>query len=130
MKVAPIKINVVINEQVITRVERTPVKVNGFVSVWYGAQLLPVCVKVPDYETNYIYPTNWEFSIVKNKIIAKFLHAVQIWRDLVIALRNAQKRGDSRAKSALMRSMFYWRKEAENLKRNVDAILFCKFARV
>ena len=67
---------------------------------------------------------------MKKQIIAKFLNAVSTWRALVIALRNAQKRGDSRAKSALMRAMFYWRKEAERFKCSVDAILFCKFARV
>lgn len=63
---------------------------------------------------------------MKKQIIAKFLNAVNTWRALVIALRNAQKRGDSRAKSALMRAMFYWRKEAERFKRYVDVVLFCK----
>ena len=67
---------------------------------------------------------------MKKQIIAKFLNAVSTWRALVIALRNAQKRGDSRAKSALMRSMFYWRKEAERIKRYLDVVLFCKTSEV
>lgn len=65
-------------------------------------------------------------ELMKRQIIAKFLNVVNTWRALVIALRNAQKRGDSRAKSALMRAMFYWRKTAEAFKAKLDTILFCK----
>ena len=67
---------------------------------------------------------------MKKQLIVKFLRAVQIWRDLVIALRNAQKRGDNRAKSSLMRSMFKFRKLAEYLKLQLDKLLFNKKSEV
>lgn len=67
---------------------------------------------------------------MKKQLIVDFLNAVNTWRALVIALRNAQKRCDSRAKSALMRAMFYWRKTAEAFKAKLDLILFCKNSEV
>jgi hypothetical protein len=57
-----------------------------------------------------------------NSAVKAFLNAVNTWRHLVKALAVANKTSDTRRKSALMCSMFYWRKEAEKLKSLVDCL--------
>ena len=57
-----------------------------------------------------------------NSVVKAFLNAVNTWRHLVKALAVANKANDVQRKSALMRSMFYWRKEAEKLKSLVDCL--------
>jgi hypothetical protein len=57
-----------------------------------------------------------------NSIVKAFLNAVSTWKHLVQALAIANKAKDSRRKSDLMRSMFYWRKECEKLKSLIDCL--------
>ena len=57
-----------------------------------------------------------------NSVVKAFLNAVNTWRHLVKALAVANKAKDARRRSDLMRSMFYWRKEAEKLKSLVDCL--------
>jgi hypothetical protein len=55
-------------------------------------------------------------------LIIAFLDAVSTWKHLVQALKGANQANDARRKSALMRSMFYWRKTAEALKSKLDSL--------
>jgi hypothetical protein len=60
----------------------------------------------------------------KSQLISAFLNAVNTWKTYVIGLKAANKANNTRAKSILGKAMFYWRKEAEKLKKEVDAVIF------
>ena len=56
-------------------------------------------------------------------IVKLFLNAVATWKRYFQLVRLANSRQDYKSKSILMRAMFYWRKEAEELKLHVDSLL-------
>jgi len=62
--------------------------------------------------------------MTKNQLIKAFLDAVNTWKTYVIGLKAANKANNTKAKSVLAKAMFYWRKEAERLKKELDAVLF------
>lgn len=60
----------------------------------------------------------------KNQLIKAFLDAVNTWKIFVIQVKHANKNNCTAAKRQYMRAMFYWRKEAEKLKKELDSVLF------
>ena len=61
---------------------------------------------------------------IKNhkQLIKAFLNAVNTWKIYVIGLKAANKQNNNKTKSVLGKAMFYWRKEAERLKAQIDQI--------
>jgi hypothetical protein len=55
-------------------------------------------------------------------IIAKFLEAVRTWKIYKAGVQSANKQNRSKAKSILMKAMFFWRKQAEALKAEIDEL--------
>ena len=64
----------------------------------------------------------------KQDLIQAFLNAVNTWKMYVIGLKAANKQNNTRAKSVLGKAMFYWRKQAEQLKAKIDCLLGLKVA--
>jgi len=62
-------------------------------------------------------------SIKNNQALIKaFLHAVATWKAYVSALRLANKRNNHKAKSGLGKAVFYWIKQCEALKAQIDSL--------
>jgi hypothetical protein len=59
----------------------------------------------------------------KQKLIKAFIDAVNTWKIFVIQVKHTNKNNCKVAKREYMRAMFYWRKVAENLKKEVDLLL-------
>jgi Tfp pilus tip-associated adhesin PilY1 len=59
----------------------------------------------------------------KQQLIKKFLDAVATWKIYVVGLQSANKKNDQKAKSVLGRAVFYWIKQAEHLKKQIDKLL-------
>lgn len=56
----------------------------------------------------------------KLKLYRQFIDAVNTWKIYVSGLKAAQRQGNNRAKSVLAKAMFFWRKQAEQLKLIID----------
>jgi hypothetical protein len=62
-------------------------------------------------------------SIKSHKaLIIAFLDAVNTWKTFVIQVKHANKNKCTAAKRQYMKAMFYWRKEAERLKSQIDGL--------
>lgn len=59
----------------------------------------------------------------KNQLIKAFINAVNTWKTYVVGLKAANKQNNTKAKSILGCAMFYWRKQAEHLKKQLDKLL-------
>lgn len=56
-------------------------------------------------------------------LINQFLNAVNTWKIYVTGLKAANKQNNSHAKSVLGKAVFFWRKEAERLKKIIDKMI-------
>jgi len=63
-------------------------------------------------------------QVNKTQLIKAFLDAVNTWKVFVVQVKHANKNNCTAAKRQYMRAMFYWRKEAEKLKNQLDLVLF------
>lgn len=64
----------------------------------------------------------------KQDLIKAFLNAVNTWKTYVIGLKAANKQNNQKAKSVLGKAVFFWIKQAEHLKKQLDVILGLKVA--
>lgn len=64
----------------------------------------------------------------KQQLIKAFLNAVNTWKAYVKARIAANKLNDKTAKSLLGKAVFYWIKQAEQLKAKIDCLLGLKVA--
>ena len=64
----------------------------------------------------------------KQDLIKAFLNAVNTWKMYVIGLKSANKQNNQKAKSVLGKAVFFWIKQAEALKAQLDIILGLKVA--
>lgn len=55
--------------------------------------------------------------------INAFINAVNTWKAYVKALKSANKVNNNIAKKHLAKAVFFWRKEAERLKKLVDRVI-------
>lgn len=56
-------------------------------------------------------------------MIKAFINAVNTWKAYVKALKSANKANNNLAKKHLGKAVFFWRKEAEKLKKLVDSVV-------
>jgi len=59
----------------------------------------------------------------KKQLIQAFLNAVNTWKMYVIGLKAANKQNNTKAKSILGKAVFFWIKQAEYLKKQIDKLL-------
>lgn len=59
----------------------------------------------------------------KKTLIKAFLDAVNTWKTYVNLLRAANRANDNQAKSLYGKAVFYWIKQAEKLKKDVDSLV-------
>ena len=64
----------------------------------------------------------------KNQLIQAFLNAVNTWRRYCVLLRMANKQNHNQAKALYGKAVFYWIKQAEQLKAKIDSLLGLKVA--
>ncbi len=64
----------------------------------------------------------------KNQLIQAFLDAVNTWKRYVHLLRTANKANNNQAKHLYGKAVFYWIKQAEQLKAKIDRLLDLKVA--
>lgn len=62
----------------------------------------------------------------KSQLTKAFINAVNTWKAYVKARITANKQNDKTAKSLLGKAVFYWIKQAEYLKKQLDVILGLK----
>ena len=64
--------------------------------------------------------------MTKQQLIAAFLNAHRTWQMYCLGVKSANKQGNNKAKSALQKAVFFWRKECERLKKLVDFVVLCR----
>lgn len=64
--------------------------------------------------------------MTKQQLITAFLNAVNTWKAYVKANKLANKRNLNIAKSGLTKAVFYWRLQAEKLKKMLDFAMFAR----
>jgi len=64
--------------------------------------------------------------MTKQNLILAFLNAVRTWKAYVNANKKANKANLTSAKSLLTKAVFFWRKEAERLKKMLDFVVLCR----
>lgn len=64
----------------------------------------------------------------KKQLIQAFLDAVNTWKRYCVLLRTANKQNHNKAKAIYGKAVFYWIKQAEYLKKQLDIILGLRVA--
>ncbi len=64
----------------------------------------------------------------KKQLIKAFLDAVNTWKRYCALLRTANKQNHNQAKHLYGKAVFYWIKQAEQLKAKIDRLLDLKVA--
>lgn len=60
----------------------------------------------------------------KTNLVKAFLDAVNTWKRYVALLRTANRLNDNKAKAIYGKAVFFWIKQAEKLKKELDSVLF------